>query len=39
MRSSVLAELGEPDEVQVDYDDAPYGVQYWVMRLSIKEGG
>lgn len=20
------------DEVQVDYDDAPYGVQYWVVR-------
>jgi len=36
---TVLAELGEPDEVQVDYDDAPYGVQYWVMRLSIKDEG
>jgi hypothetical protein len=34
---AVLAELGVPDEVQVDYDDAPYGVQYWVMRLSIED--
>jgi hypothetical protein len=30
-----LAELGvELGEAQVDYDDAPYGVQYWVMRFS-----
>jgi hypothetical protein len=28
-----LAELdGDLGEAQVDYDDAPYGVQYWVMR-------
>ena len=30
-----IVELGELDvdlgEAQVDYDDAPYGVQYWVM--------
>jgi hypothetical protein len=36
---TVLAELGDPDEVQVDYDDAPYGVQYWVMRFSIEDQG
>lgn len=29
-----LAELGELGEAQVDYDDDPYGVQYWVMRWS-----
>ena len=32
-----IVELGELDEdlgdAQVDYDDAPYGVQYWVMRF------
>ena len=31
-----IVELGELDDdlgaAQVDYDDAPYGVQYWVMR-------
>jgi hypothetical protein len=31
-----IVELGDLDEdlgtAQVDYDDAPYGVQYWVMR-------
>lgn len=27
-----LAALGPLGEAQVDYDDAPYGVQYWVMR-------
>ena len=27
-----LAGLGAVTEVQVDYDDAPYGVQYWVVR-------
>ena len=27
-----LPVLGEVTEVQVDYDDAPYGVQYWVVR-------
>ncbi|MDX6374467.1 MAG: hypothetical protein QOD98_3455 [Nocardioidaceae bacterium] len=27
-----LAELDDLGEVQVDYDDAPYGVQYWVVR-------
>lgn len=27
-----LGHLGEVTEVQVDYDDAPYGVQYWVVR-------
>jgi hypothetical protein len=31
-----IVELGELDddlgEAQVDYDDAPYGVQYWVVR-------
>lgn len=25
-------DLGEVTEVHVDYDDAPYGVQYWVVR-------
>ncbi|MCD4533773.1 hypothetical protein LRP67_06730 [Nocardioides sp. cx-169] len=23
----------DPDSVRVDYDDDPYGVQYWVMRM------
>ena len=27
-----MAELGELGEARVDYDDDPYGVQYWVMR-------
>ncbi|MBO9524493.1 MAG: hypothetical protein J7518_23380 [Nocardioidaceae bacterium] len=27
-----LPGLGTVTEVQVDYDDAPYGVQYWVVR-------
>jgi len=27
-----LGSLGDLGEAQVDYDDAPYGVQYWVMR-------
>jgi hypothetical protein len=27
-----LGDLGQITEVQVDYDDAPYGVQYWVVR-------
>jgi hypothetical protein len=27
-----LAELDTLGDAQVDYDDAPYGVQYWVMR-------
>jgi hypothetical protein len=27
-----LGELGGVTDVQVDYDDAPYGVQYWVVR-------
>jgi hypothetical protein len=27
-----LAELDDLGEAQVDYDDAPYGVQYWVVR-------
>ena len=27
-----LGELGTVTDVQVDYDDAPYGVQYWVVR-------
>jgi hypothetical protein len=34
--AEVLRNLAEqvaaPVEVQVDYDDAPYGVQYWVVR-------
>ena len=34
--ADVLRMLGErvpaADQVQVDYDDAPYGVQYWVVR-------
>jgi hypothetical protein len=34
--ADVLRTLGERalrvSEVQVDYDDAPYGVQYWVVR-------
>ena len=32
-----IVELGDLDglgSAQVDYDDAPYGVQYWVMRWS-----
>jgi hypothetical protein len=30
-----LAELGDDlGQAQVDYDDAPYGVQYWVMTWS-----
>jgi len=27
-----LDDLGSVTDVQVDYDDAPYGVQYWVVR-------
>ena len=27
-----LPEVGRVTDVQVDYDDAPYGVQYWVVR-------
>ena len=27
-----MGELGELGEASVDYDDDPYGVQYWVMR-------
>ena len=27
-----LGRLGELGEPEVDYDDAPFGVQYWVMR-------
>ncbi len=27
-----LGELGDLGEARVDYDDAPYGVQYWVLR-------
>ena len=27
-----MGELGELGPAQVDYDDDPYGVQYWVMR-------
>ena len=27
-----LDEFGGLDPAEVDYDDAPYGVQYWVMR-------
>ncbi|MFL6025155.1 MAG: hypothetical protein ACJ72O_17565 [Marmoricola sp.] len=27
-----LGPLGEVTDVHVDYDDAPYGVQYWVVR-------
>jgi hypothetical protein len=34
--TEAIVELAELDdglgEAQVDYDDAPYGVQYWVMR-------
>jgi hypothetical protein len=31
-----LAELDDDlGEAQVDYDDAPYGVQYWVMRWHV----
>lgn len=29
-----LGELGDLGVAEVDYDDAPYGVQYWVMRWS-----
>ena len=29
-----LGELGGLGAGQVDYDDAPYGVQYWVVRWS-----
>ncbi len=28
-----LADLDDLGPAQVDYDDAPYGVQYWVMRF------
>ena len=28
-----MGELGDLGAAQVDYDDAPYGVQYWVMRF------
>lgn len=28
----VAGRVGPVTEVQVDYDDAPYGVQYWVVR-------
>jgi hypothetical protein len=33
-----IVELGDLDRLgsaQVDYDDAPYGVQYWVMRWGL----
>jgi hypothetical protein len=37
--ADAVAELAELDdglgEAQVDYDDAPYGVQYWVMRWQL----
>lgn len=29
-------ELGGITDVQVDYDDDPYGVQYWVVRLTCR---
>lgn len=29
-----LAELDDLGAARVDYDDAPYGVQYWVMRFT-----
>jgi hypothetical protein len=29
---AAAGELGPVTSVQVDYDDAPYGVQYWVVR-------
>jgi hypothetical protein len=29
---SLADRLGAVTDVQVDYDDAPYGVQYWVVR-------
>jgi hypothetical protein len=29
-----MRELGDLGPATVDYDDAPYGVQYWVMRWS-----
>jgi len=32
-----LVELGDLGTAQVDYDDAPYGVQYWVMRWAPDE--
>jgi hypothetical protein len=31
-----LGDLGEVTDVQVDYDDAPYGVQYWVVRWTCR---
>jgi hypothetical protein len=31
-----LAELGDLGAAQVDYDDAPYGVQYWVGRWTFE---
>jgi hypothetical protein len=34
-----LAGLGDLGEPVVDYDDAPYGVQYWVMRFTIEDQG
>jgi hypothetical protein len=33
---SRLAELGELGPARVDLDDAPYGVQYWVMRWDVR---
>ena len=32
-----LAELGDLGPGQVDYDGAPYGVQYWVMRWTCND--
>ncbi|HEX5089560.1 MAG TPA: hypothetical protein VFV89_17265 [Nocardioides sp.] len=38
--TDAIVELAELDgglgEAQVDYDDAPYGVQYWVMRWNCR---
>ena len=33
-----LAEVLRPEaRAQVDYDDAPYGVQYWVVRWELPD--
>ncbi len=35
---SRIAALGRVSQAQVDYDDAPFGVQYWVMRWTLFSG-
>ncbi len=33
-----LTESGRAELVSVDYDDAPYGVKYWVIRWEVSDG-